>query len=68
MNKENIDITNILIDKNLPQQKRLESFLNQINPYHFLYKDFEIELQFSQTDKTIKDVLNDYHKALKNQL
>ncbi len=62
------DITEIKIKQDLPQQQRYNDFIQQIkNPYNFLYKDFKIHIQFSKTDKTIQDVLNDYDKALKNQ-
>ena len=62
------DITSISINKELSPQQRLKDFIAQIkNPYHFLYEDFKIQIQFSETDKTIKDVLNDYYEALKNQ-
>lgn len=62
------DITEIKIKKDLPPEQRLNDFIQQIkNPYNVLYQDFNIKIQFSETDKTIKDVLNDYEKALKNQ-
>lgn len=68
MDYKDITEIKIKIKKDLPPEQRLNDFIQQIkNPYNFLYQDFNIKIQFSETDKTIKDVLNDYEKALKNQ-
>ncbi|NDO47503.1 DUF6870 family protein [Clostridium sp. MD294] len=67
--KKLIDITEVVINKDLPQQQRIIDFLNQIeNPYDFLCHDYKVKIKFSENSSvTIQDVLKRYYEMMQNQ-
>lgn len=62
MEKENenisqlVDIRDVKIDRNLPSDERIRSFIEQIkNPYCFKVGDTVVKVSFADTPNTITD-------------
>ena len=62
MEKENenisqlVDIRNVKIDRSLPSEERIKSFIEQIkNPYQFKVGDTVVKVSFANTQNTITD-------------
>lgn len=56
-----IDIRTVRIDTNLPKEKRIESYIQQIkNPYKFKYGNMIIQTYFTETEITLNDRLKQY--------
>ena len=62
MDKENenisqlVDFRNVKIDRSLPSEERIKSFIEQIkNPYQFKVGDTVAKLSFANTQNTITD-------------
>ena len=67
-NNNTTDITTISINKNLPQPQRIADFLNQIQyHYDFTYQNTTIQIQFSETSKTLQAVLKSYYEMIQNK-
>lgn len=67
-NNNTTDITTISINKNLPQPQRIADFLNQIQyHYDFTYQNTTIQIQFSETNKTLQAVLKSYYEIIQYQ-
>lgn len=67
-NNNTTDITTISINKNLPQPQRIADFLNQIQyHYDFTYQNTTIQIQFSETNKTLQAVLKSYYEMIQYQ-
>lgn len=53
---ELVDIRNVKIDRNLPSDERIRSFIEQIkNPYCFKVGDTVVKVSFADTSNTITD-------------
>ena len=51
-----VDIRNVKIDKTLPTEERIKSYVKQIkNPYKFKVGDVIVKVSFSGTENTISD-------------
>ena len=54
--EELVDIRNVKIDRNLPSDERIRSFIEQIkNPYCFKVGDAVVKVSFADTSNTITD-------------
>ena len=54
--EELVDIRNVKIDRNLPSDERIRSFIEQIkNPYCFKVGDTVVKVSFADTQNTITD-------------
>lgn len=54
--EELVDIRNVKIDRNLPSDERIRSFIEQIkNPYCFKVGDTVVKVSFADTPNTITD-------------
>ncbi len=55
------DIEKIEIDKNLPVKERIKEFVRQIkNPYFFRCGKLIVQVEYSDTDKSINDCLKEF--------
>lgn len=62
---ELVDLKDVIIDENLPKEKRILSYLEQIkNPYFFKIGDTVIQLQFSENQRSLEDCLKSYFSLL----
>lgn len=53
-----VDIRNVSVDKELPKEERLISFVRQIkNPYRFRCGDFIVNASFSGNGTTLEECL-----------
>lgn len=54
--EELVDIRNVKIDRTLPSDERIRSFIEQIkNPYCFKVGDTVVKVSFADTPNTITD-------------
>lgn len=60
-----IDIKNVAIDTNMDRIERISDYIRQIkNPYCFVCEGVIVKMNFSQTEDTLGDKLNDYFSSL----
>lgn len=60
-----IDIKNVAIDTNMDRIERISDYIRQIkNPYCFVCEGIIVKMNFSQTEDTLGDKLNDYFSSL----
>ena len=53
-----VDIRDVTVDKSLPKEERITSFVRQIkNPYRFRCGDFIVNTSFAADGPTIEDCL-----------
>ena len=53
-----VDIRDVKVDKMLPKNERIASFIRQIkNPYHFRCGDFVITTRFAEGGQTLEECL-----------
>ena len=53
---ELVDIRDVVIDKSLPLEDRVKSYVEQIkNPYCFKVGDVVVRVSYAGTDKTLTD-------------
>ena len=53
-----VDIREVSVEKNLPKEQRIESFVRQIkNPYRFRCGDFVVNASFSSSGMTLEECL-----------
>ncbi|MGM9652198.1 MAG: DUF6870 family protein [Eubacteriales bacterium] len=53
-----VDIRDVSVDKTLPKEERIASFVRQIkNPYRFRCGDFVVNASFTGSGKTLEDCL-----------
>jgi hypothetical protein len=53
-----VDIQDVVVDKNLPKEKRIEEFLRQIkDPHHFQCGKFTVTARFAENGVTLEDCL-----------
>ncbi len=58
------DIQDVAIDRDLPKEERIRSYLQQIeNPYCFLCGDHVVKLSFSDSGKTLEECLLAYLRS-----
>lgn len=58
---ELVDIRNVKIDRALPKEERLKSFLDQVkNPYVFKCGNVVVKSVFSNTELTLEDCIEHY--------
>lgn len=51
-----VDIRNVKIDRSLPSEERIKSFIEQIkNPYQFKVGDTVVKVSFADTQNTVTD-------------
>lgn len=57
-NENLVDIRDVKVDKTLPKNERIVSFIRQIkNPYHFRCGDFVITTRFTEGGQTLEQCL-----------
>lgn len=55
------DLEKVKIDRNQPVEERMKDFVKQIkNPYFFRCGKLIVQVEYSDTDKTINDCLKEY--------
>jgi len=60
-----VDIRNVCIDRNLPLEERVRSFVEQIkNPYCFRCGEAVVKTSFLDTGETLEDCLESYLRNL----
>ena len=62
-----VDIRDVHIDRSLPKEERIKSFIRQIkNPYVFKCGDIVVKTTFSDTEETLEDRMEHYlrHKFM----
>ena len=53
-----VDIREVSVEKDLPKEQRIESFVRQIkNPYRFRCGDFVVNASFSSSGMTLEECL-----------
>jgi len=53
-----VDIRDVTVEKDLPKEQRIESFVRQIrNPYRFRCGDFVVNASFSSSGMTLEECL-----------
>ena len=53
---ELVDIRDVVIDKTLPKEARIASYLEQIkNPYCFRVGNVKVNVSYANTEKTLDD-------------
>ena len=56
---ELVDIHNVRVDKTLPRQERIASFIRQIkDPYHFRCGEYIIYVKFANNGATLENRLH----------
>ena len=59
--EELVDIRDVRIDRTLPKEERVRSFVQQIkNPYCFRCGDVIIKTSFANTETTLEDCVEHY--------
>ena len=57
-NESLVDIRDVRVDKTLPKNERIASFIRQIkNPYYFRCGDFVITTRFTEGGQTLEQCL-----------
>ncbi|MCL2311241.1 MAG: hypothetical protein FWC41_01940 [Firmicutes bacterium] len=63
-----VDIKPVVIDLNMPIQKRFEKYIDKIkNPYCYLCGDTVVKIEFADTGKPLDDLLTNYLTNLRNR-
>ncbi len=56
--KKLVDIRDVQIDTDLPREKRMKSYLQQIkDPYNFKCNDIEVIVEFSENGYTLEECI-----------
>lgn len=51
-----VDIRDVQIDRSLPQEERIRSFVEQIkDPYYFRVGDVKVRVSYAKRDETLDD-------------
>ena len=59
------DINDVVIDESLSKEERMIRFIKQIqNPYLYRYGCMIVKITYSDTDRTLEDVLKSYIASL----
>jgi len=60
-----VDIGDVVIDRNLPQEERIADFIRQIrNPYLYKCGKVIVKVTFADTSETLEDRLESYFASL----
>jgi hypothetical protein len=60
-----VDINEVKIDRSLPREERIRSFVEQIkNPYCFKCGEVVVKTSFADTDRTLEDCVEHYLRNL----
>lgn len=60
-----VDIHDVKIDRTLPKEERIRSFVEQIkNPYCFKCGEVVVKMAFSDTEATLEDRMEHYLRSL----
>ncbi len=60
-----VDIHDVKIDRTLPKEERIRSFVKQIkNPYCFKCGEVVVKMAFSDTEATLEDRMEHYLRSL----
>ncbi len=60
-----VDIHDVKIDRTLPKEERIRSFVKQIkNPYCFKCGEVVVKVAFSDTEATLEDRMEHYLRSL----
>ena len=60
-----VDIHDVKIDRSLPKEERIRSFVEQIkNPYCFKCGNVAVKMVFADTDVTLEDRMEHYLRSL----
>ncbi len=60
-----VDIHDVKIDRTLPKEERIRSFVKQIkNPYCFKCGEVVVKMAFSDTKATLEDRMEHYLRSL----
>lgn len=60
-----VDIHDVKIDRTLPKEERIRSFVKQIkNPYCFKCGEVVVKMAFSDTAATLEDKMEHYLRSL----
>ncbi|WMI82309.1 DUF6870 family protein [Anaerotignum sp. MB30-C6] len=60
-----VDIRDVVIHTDLPKEERIADFIKQIkNPYLFKCGNMVVECEFSQTEATLSDRLEQYMRMV----
>ncbi len=60
-----VDIHDVKIDRTLPMEERIRSFVEQIkNPYCFKCGEVVVKMAFSDTEATLEDRMEHYLRSL----
>ena len=53
-----VDIQDVVVDKDLPREKRIAEFVRQIkDPYHFKCGKFTVRIQYAENGISLEDCL-----------
>ena len=60
-----VDIRDMKIDRTLPKEERIRSFVEQIkNPYCFKVGEVAVKMTFADTEVTLEDRMEHYLRSL----
>ena len=60
-----VDIRDVKIDRTLPKEERIRSFVEQIkNPYCFKVGEVAVKMAFADTEVTLEDRMEHYLRSL----
>ena len=60
-----VDIRDVKIDRTLPKEERIRSFVEQIkNPYCFKVGEVAVKMTFADTEATLEDRMEHYLRSL----
>ena len=58
MTDELVDISDVIVDKNLPKQERIAEYIRQIrNPYRYKCGKFTVKARFNENGPTMEECL-----------
>lgn len=63
--EELVDVRDVVIDRALPKDERIRSFIEQIrNPYCFKCGEVVVKMSFLETEVTLEDRMESYLRSL----
>lgn len=61
MEQNNIELSTILINKDLPKPQRMNEYIKNIkNPYFFLCNGVEVRIEFTDEDITLEELVTNF--------
>lgn len=62
---ELVDIRNVHVDRSLPLEERVRSFVEQVkDPYHFRVGNVKVRVSYAGKDKTLNDSFSTMLRSL----